>query len=350
MKKLLLALFSLVTLGLSNPLVHAQENIAIPSIEINGVKEFLYKEFIDQDKALTDIATQHKDIFEKIKQKYKIKDSISTKNWETYRDKLTQEYGTMPSDKNIREIFKFFGTFESKYKNQQIKEKISINDYSELEYLLPYYSAYVSKKLGQPRDLDNANQDLLRKQKELGITMRATSLPNLNAAIHYAVTHGWHPNHSEYDYFPDGDCANFVSQILEAGGLPQSKIFDLHFLGWWHTYHNGTHRHSNTWTKADKFARHMGVTYTTTNHRTFSSKVVAGDIIGFDEDGNGSWDHVAFVVQDENFEADYHGKRYFDYKVAQHTKNYVGWVSASYNSWENIEDGITRYAIIRGNN
>lgn len=136
MKKLLLLLLGFTTFLFSNQVTYAQENTSTPSVEINGVKEFLYKEFIDQDKALTDIVTHHKDVFDNIKQKYKLKDPISTQNWEKYREKFIQEYGAMPSDNNINEIFKFFGTFEGKYKNKQIKDKILINDYSKLEYLL----------------------------------------------------------------------------------------------------------------------------------------------------------------------------------------------------------------------
>lgn len=207
----------------------------------------------------------------------------------------------------------------------------------------------MTKKLGQPRDLDTANKELLKKQKELKISTRATELPNINSAINYAVTYGWNPNYNRYAYFGHGDCANFVSQILEAGGLPQTYT-DNPEEGWWHTnYFFGIHNHSRSWTVAENFVRHMGVTFTTRNHHTFSTKVVAGDMIALDFDSDGSWDHVAFVVQDENFEDNYHGKRYFDYKVAQHTINYVGWVSETYNRWELAEDQGSTYAIIRGN-
>lgn len=347
MKKLILLLLGLSTFVFSNQVTHAQENISMPSVEINGVKEFLYKEFTDQDKALTDVVTKYKTHFDTIKQKYKLKEPISTKNWEKYREKFIQEYGVMTSDNSIDAIFKFFGTFEGKYKNKQIKEKLLINDYSELEYLLPYYSTYVTKKLGQPRNLDTANKELLKKQKELKISTRATELPRINSAIHYAVLYGERPNYSKYAYFGHGDCANFVSQILEAGGLPQTNSGNRE-TGWWHSIENGKHNHSLSWTVADRFVRHMGVTFLTRNHHTFSTKVVAGDMIGLDFDGNGAWDHVAFVVQDENFEANYHGKYYFDYKVAQHTPNYVGWVSETYNNWEHGEDRGYTYAIIRG--
>lgn len=349
MKKLIFILLSSVTLLCSGQIAHAENNISVPSIEIDGVTEFLYKEFKNQEQALTDIVTQYKTIFNTIKQKYKMKDSISTQNWGKYRENFIQEYGTMSSDKNIREIFKFFGTFESKYKNGQIRNKVFINDYNGLEYLLPYYSTYATKKFGQPQNLDNANKDLLKKQKELKISTRSTELPNINNAIHYAVTYGWKPNFNNYTYFyRGGDCANFVSQILEAGGLPQTYTNNVE-EGWWHTNHWGIHRHSLSWTVADRFIRHMGVTFTTRDHYTFSTKVVAGDMIALDHDNDGVWDHVAFVVQDENFEANYHGKVYFDYKVAQHTNDYVGWVSETYNHWEDVENGTTIYAIIRGN-
>lgn len=343
MKKLLLLLLGFTTFLFSNQVTYAQENTSTPSVEINGVKEFLYKEFTDPDKAIADIAVKYSDIFENIKQKYQLNEPISTTNWENYRKKFIQEYGAMSSNKNVNEILKFFDIFENKYQNNEIKKKLLVNDYSNLEYLLPRNSNYVTQRLGKSIDLDKLDQTQLKKQKEFKISSRATFLPDMNRAIDYAVRFAETPNHHYRDYsHSGGNCANFVSQILRSGGLHFDYYMEKN-KGWW--YNSFTQ--SISWTHADTFVRYMGLSRTTKSHWTFSSQVVADTIIAIDWDSDGNWDHVAFVVQDENFEADYHGKRYFDYKVAQHSPNYLAWASETHNDWENVEDGWNEYGIVR---
>lgn len=51
-----------------------------------------------------------------------------------------------------------------------------------------------------------------------------------------------------------------------------------------------------------------------------------------------------FVVEADNYKANYFGKIYYDYKVAQHTSDYLEWTSSSKNGWENVGG---RYAIVR---
>lgn len=103
------------------------------------------------------------------------------------------------------------------------------------------------------------------KFKELGISYRATILPNMKAAIAYAEKYATSPNTGAYYYFRNGDCANFVSQILEAGGIKQ-EVYSETWKGWWHTTGNlhipfisSEHKHSEAWSMVIPFARYMGV-------------------------------------------------------------------------------------------
>lgn len=115
----------------------------------------------------------------------------------------------------------FFDIFENKYKNDTIIKKVN-NDYVDLEYLIPFYSKFVENTLETGYSLDNLTQENLIKQKELGITPRATNLPNMKTAINYAIKYAETPNREKYHYFSSGDCANFVSQILEASRVKQT--------------------------------------------------------------------------------------------------------------------------------
>lgn len=117
MKKLMLVLFSIVPFIFSSATVSATDSTSMPSVEIDGVREFLYKEFDNQEQALNNIVNKYADIFKEVKQKYNIKENISTKNWEIYRESIDKLYGKMNMRSDLVEIRKFFDIFENKYQN-----------------------------------------------------------------------------------------------------------------------------------------------------------------------------------------------------------------------------------------
>lgn len=156
MKKIMitiLAVFSVLLVYQTN--ADATENIIIPTVEIDGVKEFLYKEFINQEVELQNIKKKHAHVFTEIKNKFAMKEDISTFNWTQYRINMNKIYDRMDMREDLVEIRKFFDIFENKYQNEEIKRKIFLNDYSDLEYLLPWDSQYVAKRMGVPENLDN---------------------------------------------------------------------------------------------------------------------------------------------------------------------------------------------------
>lgn len=62
------------------------------------------------------------------------------------------------------------------------------------------------------------------------------------------------------------------------------------------------------------------------------------------KNSDGDFDHVTFVVEADNYKSNYSGKIYYDYKVVQHTSDYLEWTSSSKNGWENVGG---RYEIVR---
>lgn len=323
--------------------------VIVPQVVVDGVLENLYKELGNQELALEQFSIDNEKILYSIADEYKI-EKLDKNNWEQYKEIVQSKYCQSFSNSDYRKMNLFFDVYENKYKNEKIKEKIEKNDFSQLEYLLPDQSLYVSKKLDKYVDLDKVNLSKLFKFKELGVSYRATSLPNMKAAISYAEKYAYNPNKCKYHYFISGDCANFVSQILEAGGI-QQVVYSERSKGWWHTsghFHipiiGSEHKHSEAWAVADTFARYMGVRLVTKDHKNFSGNLNAGTIIGADFDNDGDWDHVAFVTASDNYIGSY---GYYDYKVAQHTTNYLAWTSSDKNGWENIGKNGGRYAIIR---
>ena len=87
----------------------------------------------------------------------------------------------------------------------------------------------------------------------------------------------------------------------------------------------------------------MGVGYTTTNNSLFSANIKKGDFIAADYEKDGDWNHMGFVTSKKTSKTN----GYYDYKVAQHTKNYHAWASSSTNSWEKIGKDGGKYGRVR---
>ncbi len=175
-----------------------------------------------------------------------------------------------------------------------------------------------------------------------------------SAGTEYARTYAENPISEEFQYLYGADCANFSSQILEAGGVAHVNNYPDQNKGWWH-YTDGSpdifgrykHESSQSWRLADVFSKYQGAYAKTKVHNTFSKSIKKGDFIATDHTSDGKWDHVGYVVANDTYSANYNGKTYYDYQVAQHTTNYLAWTSSSTNGWENEEDGGATYARLR---
>lgn len=69
----------------------------------------------------------------------------------------------------------------------------------------------------------------------------------------------------------------------------------------------------------------------------FSSFINRGDIIAYDKNSDGIWEHAAFVENADDYTGNYDGNIYYDYQVAQHTRNYIDWTSHDDNNWDRLE-------------
>lgn len=322
-------------------------------VKINGVNNPLYCTFTNQNQALENIKLETSNLLTVLSNEYDL-DSLNSSNWKEYQSKMN-EFFTIPTDdynESNEEFIKlraFFDIYENEEANQKIlnyvnKQKLNAKnsnietsksiDTIELGLLFPSY-APIAKQ---------AESKLVRTQTKATI--------NIQPAVDYAIAHATNRNTPTYYSFSNGDCTNFVSQILEASGVSQI-VYSSEHSGWWHKRQAGflgigwKHTHSRSWTMADVFARYMGVTYTTQNHPNFSANILKGDFIAADWSSDGNWDHSGFVTEKDNYASSWNGSpAYYDYKVAQHTSDYHAWTSSSTNNWENTSDGRT-YARVR---
>lgn len=137
---------------------------------------------------------------------------------------------------------------------------------------------------------------------------------NRKNAINYA--HTWwnkrNPNFYNYDNI-GGDCTNFISQCLHAGGIVMDKVYN----GWFYT--NSSNR-SYSWTGVEEFFK-----YATTNQKNVGpkakvvtiSQVEVGDIVQMQQLGKNRFHHNMLITKID-------GKKTFDnIKITCHTKDSV---------------------------
>ena len=174
-----------------------------------------------------------------------------------------------------------------------------------------------------------------------------TQTPNLTArsayskanARQYARDYARNPN-PNFGYIENADCTNFVSQIMLAGGKNYSPTWiTANAFGVW--------KYTKAWSNANKFVEHWKLDYTFTNHVSFSKKLKKGDYITYDKIGDGKWDHMGFVV---NTKPSYDASLgYKDYRVAQHTSNYLRWAHVKKCGWDTLKSKYPKciYGIVR---
>lgn len=313
------------------------------TVSVYGIDNNLFVEFVDPEKAISDLHKKIPNLLHLLSLEYSL-DKLTSTNWQAYQSAMYSYFDSdnkpsnyTESNVEFRTLRAFFDMYENTDKNKEILRlgeelsKTRDGDVTELALLLPYT---------EPLAAEFAEKN----------AMKASRAPLLvDEAIKYATEYATSPNKPTYYYFSNGDCANFVSQILEHAGVSQ-VVYDSEYSGWWHTRTSGflgigyTHKHSRSWTMADTFSRYMGIVYTTTSNRSFSENIEAGSIIAADFDSDGDWDHMGFVTDTSSYVGTY---GYYDYRVAQHTSNYHGWASLETNGWDTIEDDDGTYARIR---
>ncbi|WP_169729993.1 amidase domain-containing protein [Thermicanus aegyptius] len=106
----------------------------------------------------------------------------------------------------------------------------------------------------------------------------------------------WNKPNPQYIYFGDEDCTNYVSQCLFAGGVPMQYGRDRN-AGWWYRF-SSPPSYSYSWAVAHSLKVFLetsisGVKGVPVEH---PQQLEVGDVICYDFDGDGRWQHNALVV------------------------------------------------------
>lgn len=116
------------------------------------------------------------------------------------------------------------------------------------------------------------------------------------AAVQYAER-WWNDYNPAYKKF-DVDCTNYVSQCLHAGGAPM-RGYANRSNGWWYKNENW----SFSWAVAHSLRWYLSGSSHGLKGKTIeeANQLLPGDVICYDFEGDGKWDHNTIVVsKDEN--------------------------------------------------
>lgn len=121
-----------------------------------------------------------------------------------------------------------------------------------------------------------------------------------NYAVAYA-RRWWYRHNPNYLYFRGNDCTNFVSQCVFAGGSPLVYHANPTYNWWYKGSGKQTDRWSLSWTTAHSFywflatsaERGVGLQARPVSR---AKDLKIGDLISYDWQNDGRWDHTAIVV------------------------------------------------------
>ncbi|MCI1859422.1 MAG: amidase domain-containing protein [Sporolactobacillus sp.] len=111
------------------------------------------------------------------------------------------------------------------------------------------------------------------------------------AAVRYAEL-WWNRRNPAYPQV-ENDCTNYISQCLYAGGVPMWGA-PVRSRGWWHSRTNW----SFTWAVANSFRWYLSSRSNVigTEEKEHADQLVPGDVICYDFEGDGHWNHNTMVT------------------------------------------------------
>ncbi|QGU96653.1 hypothetical protein GOM49_17535 [Clostridium bovifaecis] len=178
---------------------------------------------------------------------------------------------------------------------------------------------------------------MVEYNKENDIITKSNLNYDRDLAKEYAEKYALTPNTAQYPYFQNDDCANFISQVLKAGGMEEVGEKWDRFESWFCNTKNykDLNNIAITWRAARYFRRHWGnedglgrnraAAYTAItaqqaldNFDRLFSLLNIGDIIQYGNPKDNNHPYHTQVIHDKGF--NWKTNRY-DLFLAQHTEN-----------------------------
>lgn len=119
---------------------------------------------------------------------------------------------------------------------------------------------------------------------------------NRREAVQYAER-WWNDDNPRYRQFTN-NCTNYISQCLRAGGAPMVG-FGNRSKGWWYTGKSWSY----SWAVANAFRWYLSGAKSGLRGMEMqtAAELMPGDVICYDFDGDGHWQHTTIVVAKDEF-------------------------------------------------
>ncbi len=147
-----------------------------------------------------------------------------------------------------------------------------------------------------PRPIEKSNRHLTGQMGTVRRNVDGAAKYDREAAVQYAHK-WWNGNNPNFVSF-SVDCTNYVSQVLYAGGIPMNNTGKIN-SGWWYAG-NGDPKDkwSYSWAVAHSLRWYLATGSGTLRAEAEASadKLMPGDVICYDWDGDGVWQHNTIVV------------------------------------------------------
>lgn len=217
--------------------------------------------------------------------------------------------------------------YESYLRNFLFGNDTTIKDTKLIHLFNAYAATYLnetSKNMSNTKRSFNTNNKTIKmiKQEILNEENNTPSSPstraykgyNYSAARNYALKHAFKYNNADYASFSNrgGDCTNFVSQILVAGGIPKNNNWYFRYVPNPSNYPPRKETFSRSWVSATDFYNYWKNKVPVIDGR-YKDNIIphanVGDIIQYYEINTGIKWHSVFVS----------GKTSNDLRITQHT-------------------------------
>lgn len=160
-----------------------------------------------------------------------------------------------------------------------------------------HQAIFYQKRLHLDRELPEANQTLIEDRSNPIIELTPINqLERFNydrqEAVRYAE-YWWNDANPAFEFFEVNDCTNYISQCLQAGGAPM-RGYPNRSTGWWYQDNDW----SFSWSVAHAFRWYLsgstkGLQAVEVDR---PEKLQPGDVICYDFEGDGRFDHTTIVV------------------------------------------------------
>jgi hypothetical protein len=143
----------------------------------------------------------------------------------------------------------------------------------------------------EPMNAEGSLRELAKIERENESVASGKGGYDRLAAVRYAER-WWNSYNPSYKSF-ENDCTNYISQSIHAGGIPMT-VHSIKSKGWWMRNNSWSY----SWAVANAFRWYLSGSKSSlqTQEKESANQLLPGDVICYDFDGDGHYQHSTIVV------------------------------------------------------